>query len=1189
MSHQVSNLYAAKIFAEHPLGLWALDDDFAFQSILSTTYKDFDNWDHDNLVVLSASATPTGVPMPDDSISIVTMSAASLGISPSASSLNFTRNSLDTSKGTICISAYVYAFSNLISSYDIGFKYDSTEYFKTVFLEDEEVWQKIHFTNNIPSNNNINVVPFIRINYESGGPESSSDYNVAINGLSVGQWSEVFNSDTTGSMSATLTDSVLANILPSSGSAGISIVTADSYGISDSYNGYYIIDNKKMLATNSNLPMVFGSSNITNIRPPVSSGMPSVVIPGKGFLNSTGKYLEMTAEFWLRVYTQSANPIRIFGPVNSQDGLYVEEEFLTLRIGKYTKSYFIGKWYRPMLIDIRYTLNSATLLINGDLAFEMAISMEDTILPPSYYDYIGFFGHEEVYPFDIDCVAIYSYIVPEQVAKRRFIYGQGVDNPENIISNFDGESIYVDFPYAKYTSTINYPDMTGWNAGFFSNLNTTSKFLTFPQYSVPEIIFGGDVAAVFDVDVESRTWTEANERTWGEWYIGLWDNVRLVYSAEFYTDNYSIQDETYPFIKLRPNTVYDPVYPTIYFNSANPIDTPVKSIFGTFKSPDSLPTTEQVLMYFTNKVNSNTFKVSLTNNDLKYIFTSSSGSTLLENRSISASSNFVAGFDIDEITNNYNAVIGNFFSNPQNISLNLGGYEESVFDGKIYGLTFNNRLFTDKDLSSYIDQDGIFETAHDEYLFRYVGNYTMTVQTANRGIVLDVGVAGYWEDSVPLSYFGKLVQSETSTPYYDLDMIQFNIDYPSPLITSGSILNSTEDDFRIKTFITLQNFEEVGEIPYSNYTQTQTIGSSRVLDFDNTEDIVVTKFEVVDGTVIFPPKELVDFEEYYITTHLEARSRGIYSKPLLLKRMSLSSLAFDETDFYSIGTRTGNEIYPFTRYDSNYSYKDKNPFVIYKESTPYLYLTGDSGISILDYESNADRGISIPINQQKSSDYLLGGVQIWMFYNQSETINDTVKIARITSIDRTVDIYLIPETSSNRAKIAAYDPNTGIQDFDAQFYQNGVFLENPYIEPLSWNSIVIAFGTSLDLDSYTGQLELYKGFLFNNIGLYKKSTDILGTTIEVYSWQDFRQVTTVIDGESVPVLQTWQSKMDNIWSDFPEEVIDVTYTIDGRNIYESYLGLSKAVSDDTSTLLINSDGINILTNVTWNEYSGRPV
>jgi hypothetical protein len=305
--------------------------------------------------------------------------------------------------------------------------------------------------------------------------------------------------------------------------------------------------------------------------------------------------------------------------------------------------------------------------------------------------------------------------------------------------------------------------------------------------------------------------------------------------------------------------------------------------------------------------------------------------------------------------------------------------------------------------------------------------------------------------------------------------------------------------------------------------------------------------------------------------------------------MSLSSLAFDETDFYSIGTRTGNNIYPFTRYDSNYSYKDKNPFVIYKESTPYLYLTGDSGISVLDYNTNADRGISIPINQQNSSDYLLGGVQLWMFYNQSETIDQTVKIARITAIDKTIDLYLIPETSGKRAKIAAYDPNTGIQDFNVQFYQNGVLLENPFIEPLSWTSIVLAFGQSLDLDSYTGQLELYKGFLFNNIALFKKSTDILGTTIEVYSWQDFRQITTIIDGESVEVPQTWGSKIDNIWADFPEEVINVTYTIDGRNIYESYLGLSKAVSDDESVLLINSDGINILTNVTWDQYSGRPV
>lgn len=1184
MSHKVSNLYAAKIFAEHPLGLWSLDDDFAFQSILNSSKKNFGNWTKTNLTIVSSPIIPTEIPIPDSASAVVTMSSAFFNTSASATSSTFKRGDLDISKGTICISTYVYANSDLVESYDIGFLYDSTEHKKNITSDGEGVWQKISFTYNIPTNNNTIITPFIRINYQSGGPDTSSDYDVVFNGLSVGQWSEMFNSDTTGSMSATLTDATLANILPSSGSAGISVVTADSYGIADYENGYYIIDNKKMLSTNSNLPMVFGSSNITNIKSPVSSGMPSVVIPGKGFLNSTGRYLEMTAEFWLRVYTESSTPIRIFGPLRSQDGLYVEEEFLTLRIGKYTKSYFVGKWYRPMLIDIRYTNNLASLLVNGDLAFEMQIDTSELILPESYYDYIGFFGHEDVYPFDIDCVAIYSYIVPEQVAKRRFIYGQGVDSPENIISNFDGESAYVDFPYAKYTSTINYPDMTGWNAGFFSNLDVNSKYLSFPQYSIPEVIFTGDVASVFDVDIETRTWADANERTWGEWYVGLWDNVRLIQSAEFYKDNYSIQNESYPFIKMRPNSAYDPVYPSIYFDSANPINTPVKSIFGTFKSPDSLTSEKQVLLYFKNRVDSNIFKITASSDGIEYFY----NSTLLESQPLTASTNFVAGFDLDEITTNYNAVVGNFFSNPNNLSINLGGYDQSVFDGKIYGLTFNNRLFTDKDLTSFINEDGFFETSNAS-LFTYIGNYTMTIQVANSGVVLDVGCLGYWEDAVPLSYFGKYISTETGDSYYDLDIIQFNIDYPSPLIASNYEVNSTEDDFRIKSYITLQNFQEVGTIPYSNYTTTEIIGSNRVLDFDNTTDIIVTKFEVVDGTIIFPPKELVDFEEYYITTHIEARSKGIYSKPLLLKRMSMSSLAFDETDFYSIGTRTGNKLYPFTRYDVNYSYKDKNPFVIYKESTPYLYLTGDSGISILDYDTVADRGISVPINQQKSVDYLLGGVQLWMFYNKDTIITEDIKVARITAIDRTIDIFLTPEDNQNRGKLIAYDANTGIEDFDVQFYQNGVLLDNAYIEPLSWNSIVLAFGSSLNLDGYTGQLELYKGFLFNNIGLFKKSTDILGTTVEVYSWQDFRQITAIVDGESVLIPQSWGSKIDNIWADFPEEVVNITYTIDGQNIYESFLGLSKAVSDDESTLLINSDGVNITTNVTWNEYSGRPV
>ena len=798
MSHNVSNLYAAKIFAEHPLSLWALDDDFAFRSLLNTSNKTFSNWSKSNLITVTSYTSPENIPMPEEALSVVSLSSSLIGITASATAATFTRNSLDITKDTVCVSTYVYAFSDLIESYDIGFLYDSTEYSKTVFSSGGDEWQKISYTNDIPLSASTVVTPFIRIKYQEGGPVTSSDYDVAFNGLSVGQWSEMFNTDTTGIDSEIAVSSSFDEMIPTTGSANVSFVTADSYGITTDYDGYYVIDHNKMLATNSNFPMVFGSSNITNIRPPYTANMPSLILPGRGFLNESGRYLEITAEFWLRVYTQSPTPIRIFGPLMNSDGLYVEEEFLTLRIGKYTQSYYVGKWYRPMLIDIRYTFNLVSLLVNGDLAFELPIVNSLITLPEADHDYLGFFGHEDVYPYDLDCVAIYSYIVPEQIAKRRFVYGQGVDVPENIVSNFNGESIYIDFPYSKYTSTINYPDMNGWDSGFFNNLEATSKYLTFPTYSRPEVIFSGDTISVFQAQIENRTWSESSERTWSEWAAGLWNEVRLIQPTEFYQDNFSIQDEDHPFIKLRPNESYDPLYTTIFFQSINPINTPVKSIFGVFKAPNSLPESEEILMYFTNKSNSNIFKIILNSGSLQYLY----NSQLIAEETISASANFIAGFDIDDIVANYGSIFGTFFSNPQNISMNLGNYQTSMFSGKIYNLTFNNRFFTDKDLSEYINEYGFFESNSVTSLIDYIGNYTMSVLLANDAIVLDVGSIGYWEDSLPLSYFGKYISSTNGESYYDLDMLQFNIDYPSPLITNGNVLTSADDDFRIKTYIT---------------------------------------------------------------------------------------------------------------------------------------------------------------------------------------------------------------------------------------------------------------------------------------------------------------------------------------------------------------------------------------------------
>ncbi len=1198
MSHVVSNLFSSRVYAEHPLALWALDDELYFTSLVSQANKNVSLWTLTNSITAASASLVTQTPMPDEDSPVLIPVSGSVGYMELLGPEINIANSVDLNKDTICITTNVYAYDTVTESYEVGFKYydssasafiyDTEEFTSTA----EDVWQKIFHTTNVPTSSAI--YPYIKINSTPG--TVSNSYNVRFNGTSIGQWSEMFHKDSTGVIPSTLTDTTLNALLPTSSPLGIKIIEVDAYGLVENKNGYYIVDNNKMLATNTSMPMVFGSSNITEVHEPVSEGMPSILLPGQGFLNKLGQYSDMTAEFWLRVYTKSSNPVRIFGPISSDDGLYVEEEFLTLRIGKYTKSYFVGKWYRPMLVHIRYTQTIVSLLINGDLVLSIDIDPTEISFPVTEYDWLGFFGHEDVYPFNLDSVSIYPYIVPDQLAKKRYVYGQGVVGVENIVNNFNGESIYIDFPFANYSSTMNYPDMTGWNAGFFSNLNSTSKYLGFPNYQLPEINFIGEDLGIFTLSVDPRTWLEASERDWIDWTSLTWSEFRTESAADVLADSFIIQEGDYPFISLKPNSIYEGVYGSIYFSSSNPIDSTVNSIFGMFRSPDSLSATEEVVMQFNSKTNSNLFKVTISNAGLKYIY----NDIVLATKSVTASTDFVAGIEINTLTREYFSTIGNFFSNLQNISLNLGGYEKSTFLGRIYGLTFNNEFFTNKDLLDYIDDNGIFgfgvshlaPRSSDTYLIEYIGNYTYHPMLTETSLIVDIGCVGYWEDSVPLSYFGKYINNSNQQQYYDLDMIQFNINNPSPLIVNGNTTQTDGEDLRINTYLTIQDFSQVGKVPYTDYTSTEIVGANRVLDIDQYtyNDIQSTKFEIVDGTIIFPPKELVDFEDYYITTHIEMKTTGIGSRIVQLQKMSYSSLAFDESNFYSINSKTGNKIYPFSRYNNSYSYKDKNPFSIYKDSTPYMYLTGDSGITVLPYSTSATRGLSVPINQQQASEYLLGGVQLWSFYNKSYTIDQTIKVARIKSANYVYDLYLIPETGNKRGTLRLYSADSGVEVINTVFYQNGAIVTNPIVYPQSWSSIVISFGESIILDNQIGQLELYEGFLFNNIAFFKKSSDILGIQQITRDWEDVRAATIDIPGPLDPSVENqWSLWEDSTWSEVEQLEEVQTFTIDGQDLYQSYFGLSKAVSSDDTTLFINSDSYKIVTNVNWSEYSGRPV
>lgn len=1196
---KVSNLYASRIFAEHPLVLWSLDDENYFKTTLNASSYYLTNWEILNGYAEWESpytyTNPSNNPFPDGNKAVLnkTSSASVTTVQINASPVYLA--DLDQSKDSLCIASWLYQYGALVDEFEVGFIYTSG----SVNTTDSSIlpslgngpWQLVRHNFLIPESFDY-ITPFIKVHYfeESG---SENEFKVMFNNTSVAQWSEEYLYQGSGIQGEEFTEQVIKDILPQS---GFKVYPLDAYGFQDEDIAYSVIDQNKLLARNTNLSMVYGSNNLTSIDSPNTTSLPSMLFPGKGFLNQSGKYKNLTAEFWLRVNPNINLTKKIFGPVSSEDGLYIDNEYITLNIGKYSSSYFVGKWYRPMLVDIRYNSSLASVLINGDVVIELEINVNELDLPYEAYDWLGFYGNEYIKPFDIDCIAIYPYTVPEQMAKRRFIYGQAVLPAESITSNFNGESYYIDFPFAKYSSMINYPDMNPWNSGYFNNLEPNSKYLSFKNYDRPELRFVGQ-AQTINTTVESQGWSEYDYFTWYELLLESWQDISVSNEnvvTDIYNDNFLIQSaSSSSFFTFKPNLGYAGVNSSIELDTINPIQNKVASIHGVFQSASELPltTNSEVLMYFYNSLNNNIFKITLDVSGLKYIYNNETLKTI----SVDESTDFIAGIDIDKLRIAYPDTLGNFFANPQNISLSLLGHGDSTYSWRMYQFTINNVFFNEKDTNTLFDSDGFALIATTQENIDYVGNYTIKPIVGPNYYNLDVSSAGYWEDSIPLSYFGKEVVGATGLKYFDVDMIQFNIDIPSQVLTnpSGSVYTTSD---LIKTYVTLQHIDDVGKVPYSNYTYTENIGFNRVLDFDNTTDVIETKFEVVDGTIIIPPKELVDFKDYYITIHLEAKVEGLSSKSLKINKMLLSSLVTDERSFTEVNARSGNKIYPISRYNRTYSFKDKNPFTISTETAPYLYLTGNSGIGLLPYQSNAERAFSMPINKTKKASYFLGGIQFWGMYNKDLLINTTRKIARVSTIDKTYDFFMEPIDNGKRGIIKAYDIETGyISDIinkeinDIKFYQDGYLIKYPIINSLQWTSIVAVFGSDVQSPSVSGSLELYDGFIYNNISIYEKPQFASNYTTGSRSWQETRFTELITETETITVENQWEDWLVSNWIDIYAPTELFRFAIDGENITGAYSGTSGIIVDDSANVLIDSDGADVFTDVVWETRLVKPV
>jgi hypothetical protein len=1197
-----SNLYAEKIYSEHPLVLWALDDKADYVDLISEANRDVEtDWSVSGGTAVEGSAPNEPFP---DSITTKIEGNVPVGstndiicISPDL--VNFTE--LNSELGTFSVGGYFYSNSAYLDSISIGYEYTDTttslvvQKLKTFPTTIFQNWAFVSETFEIPDEN-TELRAVVKIVTNTGGP-TTADYQFYINGITVGQWAEDFNATSLGVVPEAFPNTIALT------TTSQAIPTA-SYGIS-SDEGYYLVDNNSIVAKNSSVPMVFGASGVTVVTPN-SGGDPSLIIPGKGFLNELGRYKDYTVEFWARISCDSSTPKRIFGPISNTDGLYVEGGFLTFVLGGEFGSHFVGEWFRPMLIHIRIIRNSVSILLNGEEVISFPVDTESLELPEPLnlgksQDWLGFYAYADVTPVEIDCVAIYPYQVPVTVAKRRWVYGQGVLSPEGINSAYGGTSAFIDYPFADYTANYNYPDFASWQQGTFDNLVTTNTALTTPEYTLPEIF------------LDSKT------------------------IDDFYTDNQEIQEVasglTVPnkFITFRPNNTWNSVNPYINFTRFNVLADEIHAIYGVFQINDD-DASDQVLFKIYNSLNGNSFGIRKDGPDIDY-YLSYNGieEQLYSLADFPVGEPIAIGINIQAVINSFGGDVASFFGERNGLKMYVGGDDSGTltFTGNIYTVGLSTS-FNATELENHFTEEGfcLFDSAQE--LIDHTASYTLLPTESYGKFFLDIGVSGYWQDYMPLSYFAKYVANDVGNQFYDLDFLQFNIGYPGPssssqseevaeswtyadlksqfehpeqktyyqfdnfLFTGWSNYEDIEqksvkfyqydtENASIRSYVTFQYVMEGANSPQTSFDRVEAAKSTRIVDIDEHPLWATTKFEVVDNTIIYPTKT-IDFNELAIVYHLEFNIRNILTKPIALRRLEVASQALNANSFNPIGTRFSLNMFPYKRAGLYYDYKSKNPFSIYKGSTPYLYLNRKSGIEVRgSFDPQVSRGIAVPINQTSAANYRISAAQIWMRYDDDFFPGTPTELFEIEYKADTIKFYMVADSSKgSRARIFARSQNTGLEFNGLAYFWNGALVREPVITKKEWGVLGIAFSTALNFDGYLGGINLTGPMLFNNIAYYQANNLQQVQSALTRPWL---QVKT--DGVTNFDWQYWLNNFT--WEGVLVISASDLYGVSPQDVYKTYTGTNKIIIDDDEGMIFDAEKLKIYADTTWQTTVKIPV
>lgn len=1179
-----SNIYAEKVFAEHPLGLWALDEKVDYLSKISETDRDLGLWSvGPNFNVDFTTDNPSseeliGVPFPDSISKVVTAIAGTNRnekISIQKPQILLTSFSQDIK--TFTVSFYLKVPHSYSTAVEIGYSTNmstTAAELRSFAPPIPGEWSMYSAIFDLPSENSVATInPFISFSYinqvvAGNNPAGTYEYDYIVNGLTVGQESESFNATSLGTENVTeFQDPFFFR--------AEAYVPAYQYGLGTS-DAKYLISDSKLLAKNTSMPLVYGSSNLTKIIPNPDNTLetipegafPSMVFPSFNMLDDNGRYNNYTFETWLRVDNRSEVLRKIIGPIFSANGIYVEGPFLKLRIGDSVGSHFIGEWYRPMLINLRLGLDNANLLVNGEQVLSISfktnsVQLLDYEMDIRRRDQWGIFSYPDVPIIEIECPAFYSYIVPTAVAKRRFAYGQAVESPDGVNKSFGASTAFIDYSVADYTNNYQYPDMGKWNQGISDNIDTSGNSLSSPVYSLPKFVFEPSFPSTITYD--------------------QWVSVQAEYNdGEYFTFKDRMEFDVRAYMRL---------------DKINVSSTPTKGIYM-IVDVDALPDEEVILIKLVDSLNGNSFTVSMTEGLISHKFKFNGVESVLYTQDFSINKKTLVGVSFEELVRVFGGSVETFFARSSQLSLMLAGDQSfsKTFPGKIYmlGLCNSRNLSKVSDFFTMPDLVSLSETIEgtvvDEdtpsftEILNHKATYSVSASVRYDQYSIDVGSDSYWQDYLPLSYFSQYVTNIFGERYVDLDFIQVNVDYPViPVFDGGSYDTSKAI---VKTYVSFQLLESGATRQLQTFSNIKKAPSSNVVQFD-TGEWLDTAYEIVDGTVIYPPVD-VPLTTLAIVTHIEMSTRQASAGRVALRKLQYASQAFNSDTANPIGTKFNVPVFPYQKFNALFDYKSRNPYKIYKGSTPHMYLTKSTGLQKLGaYDQLINRGFLVQINEKQAESYRVIASQMFLYYGEGRFPAGNVKLFEIQSSQDYIKFYMQPvDSSRTRVRLYAQDAKTGKNRDGVAFYINGKIVKDAVISTSEWTALGIRFADPISFDSGVGAIRFTGPMLVNNISYYESSG------LQEVERQSYRLWDAVNSGGTA--WQYWNDLVSNsgesyLWKDILVLASTKYSGISPTDIYNSYFGTNKIIGDDSSTFYIGGTSYETINGTSWSRITTKPL